>query len=277
MYQLIAFDMDGTLLTNQHLIAPESQTAIQAASQAGKEVVLSTGRALVETTFYRQDLPTVRYAILASGALVYDYQEEKVLAKQAIPASIVDIIRKQVAEEDLMVVAMIDGQVYVQASHVEGIAAYHMSPYQSLYHQVAVLVENSCDLLAQERNHFEKINLYHRTKEARDLTYQLLSQESITIVKSEVSGVEVTAKGVEKGQGLGFLSRLLDIPLAACIAVGDADNDESVMKVAGLGVAMGNANDRIKDLADVIVADNNSGGCAEAIERYLLNNYPTTK
>ncbi|MFC3932540.1 HAD hydrolase family protein [Streptococcus dentapri] len=73
MYQLIAFDMDGTLLTSQKTIAPSSVAAIERAHDAGKQVVLSTGRALSELRIYQQELQDIRYGILASGAFIYNF------------------------------------------------------------------------------------------------------------------------------------------------------------------------------------------------------------
>ena len=90
------------------------------------------------------------------------------------------------------------------------------------------------------------------------------------MVDAENSSLEITAKGVDKGVGLTMLCEALQIPIAATIAVGDADNDIRVLETAGLAVAMGNAADHIKAISDVTVADCEHDGCAEAIYQYLL-------
>ena len=77
-------------------------------------------------------------------------------------------------------------------------------------------------------------------------------------------------KGIDKGVGLKKLCEHLGLPLEQTIAVGDADNDTMALKTAGLSIAMGNATEPIKALADVIVADCDHNGCAEAIDKYLL-------
>ena len=87
---------------------------------------------------------------------------------------------------------------------------------------------------------------------------------------SEISSLEISAQGVDKGVGLKKLCEYLDIPIDQTIAVGDADNDLGALKYAGLAIAMGNANEHVKKIADVIVADCDHEGCAEAIETYLL-------
>ncbi|VUW95749.1 Putative phosphatase YwpJ [Streptococcus constellatus] len=270
MYQLIAFDMDGTLLASQKTIANSSIAAIDRAHASGKQVALSTGRSLSELGLYEKDLQGIRYAILASGALIYDLEAKRTLAKQTLPAIVVDKVRALAEAQDIMVVGMIDGQGYLQRSHFENIANYYMEIYTELYDKTAVLVDNIYDLLAKERDNFGKINMYHLTADARDQSYEVLLPENITMIKAEVSGLELTAQGVEKGQGLAHLAKQLNLSMEEIIAVGDADNDESMIRAAGLGVAMGNANENIKGLADIIVADNDHGGCAQAIDELLL-------
>ena len=90
------------------------------------------------------------------------------------------------------------------------------------------------------------------------------------MVHAESSSLELTATGVDKGVGLTKLCEALGIPVSASIAVGDADNDLSVLRTAGLAVAMGNALDSVKAVSDVTVADCDHDGCAEAIYKYLL-------
>ena len=266
MYQLIAFDMDGTLLTSQKTIAKSSIAAIDRVHAAGKQVALSTGRSLSELGLYKKDLQGIRYAVLASGALIYDLEMKQTLAEQTLPAVVVDKVKALAEAHDLMVVGMINGQGYL----FENIANYYMEIYTELYDETAVLVDNICDLLAKERENFGKINIYHLTADERDQSYGTLLSEDIAMIKSEVSGLELTAQGVEKGQGLAHLAQYLQLPMEQIIAVGDADNDESMIREAGLGIAMGNANESIKGLADVIVADNDHDGCAQAIDEFLL-------
>ncbi|WP_243114326.1 MULTISPECIES: HAD hydrolase family protein [Blautia] len=77
---------------------------------------------------------------------------------------------------------------------------------------------------------------------------------------------------MHKGIGLSRLCEYLHIPLSQTIVVGDADNDAAALQAAGLPVAMANAKDRIKALADVItMQDNDHDGCAEVIQKYLLS------
>ena len=83
--RLIALDMDGTLLTSDKRILPETVADMQAASDCGKHVCLCTGRGIPEIREYQKELIPVRYAVLESGALVYDFSEKTVITDEKIP------------------------------------------------------------------------------------------------------------------------------------------------------------------------------------------------
>ena len=83
--------------------------------------------------------------------------------------------------------------------------------------------------------------------------------------------MEITHPDAQKGIALEALCALLDIPLENTMAMGDSGNDESMLKMAGLGIAMGNAPDFIKAAADAVTESNDLDGAAIAIERYALN------
>lgn len=270
MYQMIAFDMDGTLLNSQHKIDSSSLSAIAQAVGRGKEVVLATGRPLSELRAYLSELPMVRYGVLTSGSLVYDFHEQRVLTKKTLPSSLVEQIVALIKQQDMLLVVMLDGQGYVQQDQLERISDYHLAKFKTLYEDTAVLVDDMSEFLLNHQTDFEKINLYHVTKAARDLSYQCLSTFPIAMVYAEETGLELTAQGADKGSGLAFLCDELSLAMSEVIAVGDADNDESMIRQAGLGLAMGNANDHIKLLAATVLADHDHGGCAQAISDYLL-------
>ena len=88
---------------------------------------------------------------------------------------------------------------------------------------------------------------------------------------SQANSLELSPKGVSKGSALQELCALLDVPVERSIAVGDSGNDLEMLCAAGLGIAMGNASPDVVDASDVTVADNNHGGCAEAVYDYLLS------
>ncbi len=270
-YQLIALDMDGTLLNSKKEISPGCREAIEKALAEGKEVVLSTGRCRPELTEFRKLIPGLRYVNCTSGAMVYDFREQRVIYSNTIDIPVVKEIFRLARKEEAML-HILDEKSIEQTNQLAHIDRYGMGVYKELHARV---VEPHDDLYGfYMANPFpvEKINLYHQSMESRTRTKEQIQALALPVemVDAESSSLELTATGVDKGVGLTKLCEALGIPVSASIAVGDADNDLSVLRAAGLAVAMGNALDSVKAISDVTVADCDHDGCAEAIYKYLL-------
>ena len=268
-YQLIALDLDGTLLNSRKQIPPEAIQAIRTVCAAGKTVVFDTGRAVCELEEQIALLPEVRYAVFASGAGLYDIQEKKTFGLCGIPSALTERIFALTRTKDCMPQIVTPDADVIQASHMENLEHFHMDVYRPMYEKAMTLVPDIDAFAASCTDPFLKLNLYHADPQERIRTRAQLETPELELVYSEVSSLECSAAGVSKGSGLERLCALLGIPMADCIAVGDANNDIPMLRAAGLGVAMGNAPDYVKTAADRIVSDLDHGGCAEAIMMLL--------
>ena len=269
-FQLIALDLDGTLLNSRKQIPAEAAEAIRAVTAAGKTVIFATGRAVCELEEQIALLPQVRYAVFASGAGLYDIKEKKTFGLRGVPVGQAGRILSIARTKDVMPQIVTPDADVIQASHMEQLEHFHMGVYRPMYERAMTLVPDIYAFAEACREPFLKINLYHADPEERIRTRAQLESPDLDLVYSEVSSVECSAAGVSKGSGLERLCGLLGVPMQACIAVGDAENDVAMLRAAGLGVAMGNAPDHVKTAADRVVSDLDHGGCAEAI-RLLLD------
>ena len=270
-YQLIAFDMDGTLLNSNKQISPETLNAIKRATDAGKTVILCTGRNLAELNAFTEIIPGLRYLDCVSGACVYDLKEKKTLYSQALDPGIVKKLMEFGMEEGAMIHVLSERSI-VQKDQQSHMADFHMGIYQTMFDQITDKLENIYNSFCEEPFPVLKLNLYHRDEASRARTVERIKAAGLetALALAESTSLECSAKGIDKGVGLKKLREHLGLPLEQTIAVGDADNDTMALKTAGLAVAMGNATEPIKALADVIVADCDHNGCAEAIDKYLL-------
>lgn len=268
-YKLIAFDMDGTLLNSQKKIRKETLKAVEKAFDAGKEVILCTGRCIAELRDYLKELPRVRYIVGVSGALVYDVKEEQEIYMGVIPTEQVHDIFETVKSMDAMPHIM-NHESIVSESDYKNMEHFDMKAYIPLFENAATKVESLYDYYNEHEMPVAKFNIYHTTPQSRDKTKEKLKDTGLVLVNAERSSVEISAQGTTKGTGLEKLCEYLDIRMDEVIAVGDADNDIDVLRKAGLSIAMGNANENVKSICDVIVSDCDSDGCVEAIEKYLL-------
>lgn len=268
-YQLIALDLDGTLLNSRKEIPEEAFRAIRKVCAAGKTVVFDTGRAVPELAEQIELLPEVRYAVFASGAGLYDIREKKAFGLRGIPDAHTKRILSLARTKDIMPQLVLADRDVIQASHMDNLEHYNMGVYRPMYEKAMTLVPDIYAFAESCTEPFLKINLYHAEVEERIRSRAHLEAPDLELVYSEISSLECSAEGVSKGSGLERLCSLLDIPVEACIAVGDADNDIPMLKTAGLSVAMGNAPEYVKTAADRIVSDLDHGGCAEAIMMLL--------
>ncbi len=268
-YQMIALDMDGTLLNSGKKITPKTAEAVRKACRQGKMVVISTGRCIAEMREYMEILSDVQYVICVSGALIYDCREKKILYSNKIERDIVSELLEAVRGRDIMI-HLLGQESIVERDKIQHMDWYHMGIYRPLYERVTTPAENIYDYFYREQRAFEKVNFYHRSEQERELTRAAVCHLPVELKNSEETSLECSVKGVSKGTGLQVLCRHLGIDPAAAIAVGDADNDRDILSAAGLSLAMGNANEQIKNMCDAVLPDNDHDGCAAAIEAYLL-------
>ena len=255
-YELIGLDMDGTLLNSEKKINSGVILAIKEAIENGKHISLSSGRALAEIEEYREQLKDMEYAILESGALVYNLKNEEIISASTIDEEIVSKIFDTVKDKDVFIHLISKGRSISPKRLIPQMEKYHMGIYIPLYERVCTKVEDTVTFHNEDKQGIEKINLFHTCPQDREDTRKKL--------------LEISPLGVTKGYGLKKLCKHLNIEVEQSIVVGDADNDLDVLKTAGLAVAMGNANANVKKIADVEVMDNDHDGVAEAIYKYLL-------
>lgn len=269
-YQLIALDMDGTLLNSEKEISPRTQDAIRRAIAAGKQVVMCTGRAVAELREYFALFPEMRYAVTASGASVYDAWEKCFLTMHPLDWALVEEIFALGEGKDLQPQIFMGDAPHFTESTLEHCGHYHTAHFEVLFRRNGILCEDAYQRCREERGDIIKINYYHTDTDDRQDSHEWLAHLPLVFADSEETGLEMSPEGIDKGTGLEELCALLGIPMEDTIAVGDSFNDLPVLRRAGLSVAVGNAKDAVKEICDMVVADCDHDGVAEAIEEYLM-------
>lgn len=268
-YSIIAFDMDGTLLNSQKQVSKENLEAIHDAVNAGKIITLSTGRCIPELIEPLKILKEVQYSIAVSGAMVFSNSDLKIIQSSTIPSKIIEELFYRLKKEDVMIHLLSDLSV-VDKQHVDNLAPYGMGVYQPMFNRIATKVDNIEDYYKASHPGVNKFNIYCSSQDQRVRLKEELSDLPLCLAYSEISSLECSPENTHKGTGLIKLCEHLNIPIEETIAVGDAYNDIEILKTAGLSVAMGNSNQHVLDISDVVVSDNDHHGCAEAIYKYLL-------
>jgi len=269
-YRLIALDMDGTLLNSRLEVSPNTKKAIADAHAAGRHVVLSTGRCLSEMRDILAELPEVRYIVCENGCCVYDVQEDKTLHCDPVPAEEVFNILQTVENEAAVIQVFSENQSYINQKDDSWMDACLMEKYRDSFKVSAVLDPHLFDRYDKEHFRIEKVNLYFKCDEARERVREKLTDRPIQAISTMVYLLECFSPNADKGRGLEKLCDYLSIPMNEVIAVGDSRNDLEMLFAAGLSVAMGNADDFVKEAAHITTVDCDHDGVAKVIYEYLI-------
>lgn len=275
--KLIAIDMDGTLLNAAHEISEKNQQAIRRAVEMGIHVVISTGRPYSGIGAQTLSALGIRYAVTANGGGIYQIPEKKCLFSRAMEPEIVCSVIRQLLKKDIHFDAFIAGERYTQTSCLDVISKLNLSDVSKQYISSSEIVKE--DLAAFiEQNHFnvEKLTLnFYKlpdgTFKDREAVISLLAANpQVTYLCGGYSNLEFTKAGTTKELGLRFLADLLNSSMEETMAIGDTENDLAMIKAAGIGVAMQNAFDEVKQAAQFVTLSNEESGVAYAIEKFIF-------
>ena len=268
-YKLLALDMDGTLLNSAKQITPTTLKAINRLLERGVHVVISSGRNIPEMSYYSEQLKNIRYAVLMSGGLVYDFAEEKPIALHPVSTDIaLEIIDAGLAEQAMIHIHTIRDSIVCRAD-ISHLADFRMGIYQDMFLKICTVIDDPKQFALEHRGELVKVNLYHRSPESRQRNFERLKHLPIEPVFAEETNIEASPRGISKASGLIELCKHLGISIEDTVAIGDAPNDLEILQTAGLSIAMGNAEDQIKALADFVTLDNDHDGIAHAIEQFF--------
>ena len=268
-YTLLTADMDGTVLNTRKEITPRTARAIHRALAAGWEILFAPGRCLAEVRPYLADFPDMHYLLCHSGATVTDLRTGRDLCSVPIHPDTVKKVLAVTAGSDAAAVFFLGNELYIEERFRGRMPYFGCQCFEALYERCAHWVPDREALLQEHIHDVRKLNFFfHETEEWRRCG-ELFREMPVEFASGIPNNFEITAPGVSKGEGLRLLCRTLGIDIAQTVACGDEGNDVSILRAAGLGVAMGNATAEAKAAADVQVADCDHDGVAEAIERYL--------
>lgn len=272
--KLIAFDMDGTLLNSRKQITERTIRAARRAAEAGKILAFNSGRSLMEMRGYFQLLPEFSYSLCCNGSFIHEIATGRNTVCGEITRETAEILMGEIIplEDTLPQFATVDGS-YVARSDLDKLGPFGMGPYRPLFESVMTKVDDLHAFFRSQPAPVVKLNIFHREPEARERTITRITERGLPVeyVRSEITSVEITGAGVSKGNALLKLCGLLGIDPSEAIAVGDGDNDLTALKAAGFAIAMANGTGSVLREADAVVADCDHDGCAEAIEKYLLD------
>lgn len=261
-YELIALDLDDTLLNSEKKITPRAKAAVVAARQAGVRVVIATGRAYGSLLQFSDQLGGRDYAISLAGGMVTD-PAGRVIIGQYLPPEVTWM---------LMNWAVCRG-IYFQVYTEKGFSYPRRTGFTEMYEKGGGFaghlepdLPSRLDLMAGKLLLICDESLADEYRSALESDFPALLVE-----KSAPFFVEISTREASKGNALRQLAARLGVPREKVMAIGDSEIDRSMVEWAGTGVAMANAIPEVIRLADHVAPSCDEDGVARVLEELVLD------
>ncbi len=267
-YQIVAVDLDGTLLDSQRNLSQENDRAIRQLTKMGVQVVAASGRALTEVDPRIHAHPDIRYIISSAGALVYDKHtgnKHTCLIDVAKTRQILDIL----ADYDVTFCFHYDGDAYMDAADMQDrLRRYEMTEYmRDFLLSVDIPTENMFDFCQDNKAAEMFVVFFQDASQQAECKRRVDALGGVLTASSEPKNLEIAPADAGKGPALLNLARRLGVDQSATIAVGDSLNDYTMIRDAGLSLVVSNGFPELKAMADQVICSND-----EHIMEYILKN-----
>lgn len=259
----MALDLDGTLLSSNLTLPAENVKAISETRNRGIVVAIATGRmtkaAVEATSALGSDLPLAIY----NGAMVRLGAEGPVVLKRPIPADDGARIVRFMWDWGIVFQAHSDGELWVPR------ASRATADYEARYGVTARVLNDIDGFIQLEAMKYLVIEPANRVEAIQERLREVAGA-GLRIMRSHPDMLEIVSANASKGRALRHLAEYYGISMAETMAVGDSENDIDMLREAGIAVAMGNACDDIKGIADFVTGANDDHGVAMALQQFGL-------
>ncbi len=270
MYKLISIDMDGTLLNSKGELSEKNALAIKNAINKGVKVVFTTGRGIRSIIKFLDEVGlsnSDEYVITNNGVSLYNSKTLKCLKSNFISGN--DLKKLCDIGIDL------GAYIHVYDVENEGCIVLEENEYTKFERDhvgmPTVIDPNYFNNIDESKKAFKV--LYLNNKEIIDNIEKNLPKfvyEKFSVVRSLDIVLELFCKKCNKGNAVKDLANMFGFKKEEVIAIGDQRNDLEMIEFAGLGVAMGNAIDKVKEIANYITDTNDNDGVAKVINKFVL-------
>lgn len=264
MYKLIAIDVDDTLLNDDIVVTEGTKKALERAIEAGVTVTLATGRMYASARKIADQINLNVPIITYQGALVKTLLDGEVLYERIVPIDAARKVLDYARAHQLHLQLYVDDVLYGTEDNAR-IQAY------SKLTNIPYVIEPDFEKLIHKPNHKMLMIDEPEVLDQHLIVLQEMFGDELHITKSKAHYLEIMHKEGTKGHALEYLAQHIGCTLEQTIAIGDAWNDREMIKVAGLGVAMGNAVPMLKEIADYVTLSNNDEGVRHVIEKFIFN------
>jgi len=265
----VFLDLDGTLLNDDKQVCSRNRAAIEQCLKEGHKMIIATGRPLESAIIGAKKIDLAGdgcYIAAYNGGVLYDCSEKEKIFEASLEPDYTRYIFEKAKEAGIHIQAYCEGKVWAEEDN-ELLQSYCQKG--QLDYEIHKGVPNE---LTQRSGKVLLISVEEEKLMEFKKSLEEWSRGKVQSVFSTREYLEYSPLGISKGHAVETLADLLGYNISDTIAIGDEQNDTSMILKAGLGVCMSNGQPSIKSIADyVTIADNNEGGVAEVLEKFVLN------
>lgn len=265
--------MDGTLLNSNGLVSERNKRALKELQAKKIHVAIATGRIYTSAKVYAKHLDIVTPIIACNGAIIKNLHDDNIMYENHIETEDCFKVFDLCKENSLYFHFYTENTFYTESFEYSSLKYLEWNKTMNEEEQIQIrIIEDPYEIISRFDERVYKIQINSDDLDLLEKIRKTLEKiETLEISKSWYNNVEIMRKGVSKGTAVMHLAKLLGVKQEEVVCFGDNENDISMLIYAGLGVAMGNAEELVKNRADYVTASNDECGVAMAIEKYILN------
>lgn len=271
--RLIGLDLDGTTLNGKSEFSERTKEAFKKAMEQGVHIVISTGRSFAALPKELFNIEGLEYVITSNGAHITELASMKNIYTNYISPVSVEKIAEILDEVDHSIEVFTGGKAYIDRLEFEDVKK-NGSTYRDVSYilNTRTPIDDLIDHMLKNKHCIENINIVFEDLDDKYKMENILNSiDGVTLTSSFIHNWELGGETTSKAEALKFLMNKFNIKKEELMAAGDSPNDIEMIKLAGIGVAMENATDEVKNIANVITDFHYNDGVAKAIEKYVLN------
>jgi Cof subfamily protein (haloacid dehalogenase superfamily) len=264
-YKLLAFDLDDTLLNREHKISRRNVDTLRRAAAAGLTITIATGRMFRSTLPYAEQLGINVPLITYHGALIRKAAGGPDIWHRPVPLETAIEVADYAVDRGLHLNLFIDDVFCIPEINE------YTRAYQTLSSVKFNLIGNPAEYLRREKTPPTKMNIVSFQGMDRLMAETAAEfQGRVMVTQARPEFMEITHTEATKGIALRYLAETAGISREEVAAIGDSLNDISMLEYAGTGVAVANAREVVKQVAQVVTLSNLEDGVAHFVENYVL-------
>ena len=271
MLKLVFVDMDGTFLDSNKAVCPRNKDVMDLAARLGIQFVPCTGRNVNGIPAEMVDHAAVHYAVCCNGALIRDVRTGEILHEVDLDKGTVRGLFSELEDLPITFDLFADGKIYTLDDRWDYIDQMECDePTRRQLKSFRVRYDGTFEQLMEECGNICRINIFFLDEASKRRAWDVVDADPMLRRSTSLpSNIEITHKEAHKGAALAWLCGQLGVDVADAVAFGDGDNDLSMIRAAGDGVAMANAIPEVLAVADHVTSSCDEAGVAAYLEPIL--------